>query len=77
MPIRSFAVCSETKVGKRSVGEGINVHALALPATTDADKLMEQVAAADATSSLTVVFKRTSQFRISLIRRVSAFLNST
>ena len=43
-PMRSFAVCSDTKVGKKSTaGEDINAHDLALPATTDPAKLIAQV----------------------------------
>lgn len=55
--MRSFAVCSDTKVGKRSaMVEDINVHDLALPATTDPTRLMAQVASTDVTVPLTVVF---------------------
>lgn len=56
-PMRAFAVCSDKKVGKVSTaGEDINVHDLALPATTDPKKLMAQVAGSDGASPLTVVF---------------------
>lgn len=41
--IRAFAVCSDTKVGKHS--EDIAVHDLAFPATTDAKRLGQAIAA--------------------------------
>lgn len=43
--IRSFAVCSDTKVGKASENEDIRAHDLAFPATTDARRLAQQVQA--------------------------------
>ncbi|MEI6623252.1 MAG: DEAD/DEAH box helicase family protein, partial [Actinomycetes bacterium] len=46
LPLRSFAVCSDTKVGKSD--EDISAHDLAFPATTNPDKL---VAAAGATAA--------------------------
>ena len=51
--IRSFAVCSDTKVGKR---EDIHVHDLDIPATTDPEKLVAGVTTAAADVDLTVVF---------------------
>ncbi len=53
-PMRCFAVCSDTKVGKRS--EDIPVHDLAFPATTDSHKLLAQVKHATQEASLTVIF---------------------
>ncbi|RZI81689.1 MAG: damage-inducible protein [Rubrivivax sp.] len=41
--IRAFAVCSDTKVGKHS--EDIAIHDLAFPATTDAKRLGQAIAA--------------------------------
>ena len=46
-PLRCFAVCSDTQVGKRKVSDDladINIHDLAYPATTDAKKLAEKLA---------------------------------
>ncbi len=43
---RFFAVCSDTKVGRES--EDISVHELAIPATTDSDRLAAQLAPASA-----------------------------
>ena len=40
-PLRSFAVCSDVKVGRDA--EDIRVHDLAIPATTDADKLAHKL----------------------------------
>lgn len=46
-PLRSFAVCSDNQVGKRKNSDDladINIHDLAYPATTDAQKLAAKVA---------------------------------
>ncbi|MDI6411135.1 DEAD/DEAH box helicase family protein [Streptomyces albus] len=59
VPLRSFAVCSDTKVGKQqSKGddEDMATHDLALPATTDPDQLIKQMASVEAAPGLTVVF---------------------
>lgn len=57
--LRSFAVCSDTQVGKRRVGADdvaeIDVLDLAFPATTDAAKLAEGVSHPDP-ATMTVVF---------------------
>lgn len=52
--MRSFAVCSDTKVGKRS--EDFSAHDLAFPATTDTTTLARQAAESDDEVELTVVF---------------------
>ncbi len=39
-PLRAFAVCSDTTVGKKTASEDMRVHDLAYPATTDATKLV-------------------------------------
>lgn len=53
--IRAFAVCSDTKVGKHS--EDIAVHDLAFPATTDAKRLGQVMAARPAADTRrTVIF---------------------
>lgn len=54
--MRSFAVCSDTKVGKRSESEDISTHDLAFPATTDTTKLIAQVTRTDSSTPLTVIF---------------------
>jgi predicted helicase len=47
LPIRAFAVCSDPKVSRRSAAvEDISTHDLALPATTDPARLVDQVRAA-------------------------------
>ena len=59
VPLRAFAVCSDAKVGKQhAVGDDndMAVHDLALPATTDPDRLLAQMAGVEATPGLTVVF---------------------
>jgi predicted helicase len=55
-PMRAFAVCSDTKVGKRADSEDISAHDLAFPATTDTAKLIEQVTRTDGSTPLTVIF---------------------
>lgn len=58
-PLRSFAVCSDTQVGKRRVSQNdvaeIDVLDLAFPATTNAELLANGVTA-DAPEKMTVVF---------------------
>lgn len=54
--MRSFAVCSDTKVGRRTGSEDISAHDLAFPATTDASKLIQQVNQTDDSAPLTVIF---------------------
>ena len=54
--MRSFAVCSDTKVGKRSENEDIRAHDLAFPATTDPANLIRQVTSANRDAELTVIF---------------------
>lgn len=64
VPLRSFAVCSDTKVGKgrkrTSLSEDISVVDLAIPATTDgaalADRLSRRPAPVHGTAPMTVVF---------------------
>ncbi len=55
-PMRCFAVCSDTKVGKRSASEDIRVHDLSFPATTDPQKLLIQTKHARRSVRLTVIF---------------------
>ena len=64
VPLRSFAVCSDAKVGKgrkrTSLSEDISVVDLAIPATTDgaalADRLTRRPAPVHGTAPMTVVF---------------------
>ncbi|CUU54980.1 Predicted helicase [Parafrankia irregularis] len=59
VPLRAFAVCSDIKVGKqRGAGDDgdMATHDLALPATTDPDRLIAQIAAAEKVAGLTAVF---------------------
>ena len=55
-PLHSLAVCSDTKVGKKSENEDISTHDLAIPATTDARKLAQQIRFAQDRKRLTVIF---------------------
>lgn len=59
LPLRSFAVCSDAQVGKRSVGRedvgDIDIHDLAHPATTNAPKLAAK-AGKSTPDRMTVVF---------------------
>ena len=54
LPMRAFAICSDTKVGKNA--EDYSVSDLAYPATTSTEQLMKEVAKADAPDGLTVYF---------------------
>ena len=62
IPIRAFAVCSDSQVGKRRIRQDdladIDALDLVFPATTDPEKLAEktQAAAADAPEAMIVVF---------------------
>ncbi|MDA8119537.1 MAG: DEAD/DEAH box helicase family protein [Gammaproteobacteria bacterium] len=55
-PLRAFAVCSDTTVGKKTANEDMRVHDLAYPATTDATKLVRAFRAGDTRAALTVIF---------------------
>ncbi|MBT1674265.1 DEAD/DEAH box helicase [Curtobacterium flaccumfaciens] len=54
MPLRAFAVCSDSKVGR--VSEDFTVADLAYPATTNTQQLLKEVAKADEPDGLTVFF---------------------
>lgn len=56
MSLHSFAVCSDSKIGKKSENEDITTHDLAFPATTDARKLAQQINAFEGKKQLTVIF---------------------
>ena len=59
VPLRPFAVCSDTRVSRqRAQGDDNDMatHDLALPATTDSGRLIEQMASTRTLSGLTVVF---------------------
>ncbi|MBV9026659.1 MAG: DEAD/DEAH box helicase [Streptomycetaceae bacterium] len=59
VPLRPFAVCSDIKVGKQQAkgdDKDMATHDLALPATTDPDRLIRQMASVEAGPGLTVVF---------------------
>ncbi|CAM3952610.1 type ISP restriction/modification enzyme [Nocardia ninae] len=59
VPMRGFAVCSDRKVGKQhTVGDDNDMatYDLALPPTTDSDRLIQQMASVESTAGLTVVF---------------------
>ncbi|MEJ8282087.1 DEAD/DEAH box helicase [Pseudonocardia spirodelae] len=53
--LRSFAVCSDVKVG-RGRGEDMSSVDLEYPATTNASKLVEQIGATSSQDAMTVVF---------------------
>jgi predicted helicase len=55
-PLRSFAVCSDIKVGKKRGFEDAKVRDLAYPATTDAKALVPHMQKQDGEPRLTVVF---------------------
>jgi len=55
-PLRSFAVCSDTKVGKKTQNEDISPYDIAFPPSTDPVKLLDRVSAGDARDKITVIF---------------------
>lgn len=55
VPLRSFAVCSDTKVGRSRDDEDLKVYDLAFPSTTDPWKLHDQLCIPDY-ERMTVVF---------------------
>ncbi|MGH3634143.1 MAG: DEAD/DEAH box helicase, partial [Mycobacterium sp.] len=55
VPLRPFAVCSDTKVGKRTDNEDISPYDLVIPPTTNAAKLHSRLQSA-AEEKITVVF---------------------
>ncbi|WP_224756543.1 DEAD/DEAH box helicase [Streptomyces sp. col6] len=59
LTLRPFAVCSDVKVGRgqsQTDDQDMATHDLALPATTDPDRLIKQMASVEAGPGLTVVF---------------------
>lgn len=56
VPLRPFAVCSDTKVGKKNENEDISPYDLAFPASTDPAKLKARVAAGQDDEKITVIF---------------------
>ncbi|WP_432016072.1 DEAD/DEAH box helicase [Streptomyces hydrogenans] len=59
LTLRPFAVCSDVKVGRgqpQGDDQDMATHDLALPATTDPDRLIKQMASVEAGPGLTVVF---------------------
>ncbi|MFD7537215.1 DEAD/DEAH box helicase [Streptomyces sp. NPDC059819] len=59
VPLNAFAVCSDAQVGKQKAqgdDKDMSTHDLALPATTNPDRLVEQMASVEAAPGLTVVF---------------------
>lgn len=55
VPLRPFAVCSDTKVGKKTDSEDISPYDLAYPASTNAAKLYERAAGGNQ-DKITVIF---------------------
>ncbi|MGH3904904.1 MAG: DEAD/DEAH box helicase [Pseudonocardiaceae bacterium] len=56
VPLRPCAVCSDTKVGKRTESEDISPYDLVFPATTNADKLYVHLSVGKAPDKITVIF---------------------
>ena len=75
-PLRSYVVCSDTKVGKKSESEDISSHDLAFPATTNAEKLAAQIKAFAHKDRLTVIFSTYQSIKVvsdAQAKGVSAF----
>ncbi|MEU8272120.1 type ISP restriction/modification enzyme [Sphaerisporangium sp. NPDC049002] len=56
VPLRPYAVCSDTKAGSRSDNEDISPYDLVFPATTDAVKLYTQITGGGPRGKITVIF---------------------
>ncbi|WP_371781694.1 DEAD/DEAH box helicase [Streptosporangium subroseum] len=56
VPLRPFAVCSDTKAGNRSDNEDISPYDLIFPATTDTAKLYTQITGGGPKGKITVIF---------------------
>lgn len=56
LPLRTYAVCSDAKVGKRGSNEDLRVHDLAIPATTNAKTLAAHFQKVDDGKRLNVIF---------------------
>lgn len=56
LPLRTYAVCSDAKVGKRGSNEDLRVHDLAIPATTNAKTLATHFQKVDDGKRLNVIF---------------------
>jgi len=56
VPMRSFAVCSDTKAGKRSDNEDISPYDLMFPATTNPGRLHDLITGGGPGGRITVVF---------------------
>ncbi|MEV0621734.1 type ISP restriction/modification enzyme [Nonomuraea sp. NPDC050404] len=56
VPMRPYAVCSDTKAGSRSDNEDISPYDLVFPATTDADKLYNQITGGGPKGNIKVTF---------------------
>lgn len=56
IPIRPFAVCSDTKVGKKTENEDISPYDLAFPASTNAAKLHARMSTGESDGRINVVF---------------------
>ncbi len=56
VPLRCFAVCSDTKVGKKRNDEDMGVHDLAYPSTTDPLRLANAINSQNGDGVMTVIF---------------------
>lgn len=56
VPLRPYAVCSDTKAGSRSDNEDISPYDLVFPATTDAAKLYSQITGGGPKGKIRVIF---------------------
>ena len=54
--LHCFAVCSDTKVGKKDDQEDIQIHDLAIPATTDERNLAKHLKVLESNKHMTVIF---------------------
>jgi predicted helicase len=63
-PFRAYAVCSDTKVGKRRDNEDMSVHDLALPATTNPKILAAHFLLGEKRNRITVIFSTYQSIKV-------------
>lgn len=64
LPLYPFAVCSDSKVGKKNESEDISTHDLPFPATTDTKKLVAQVETTTGKKQLVVIFSTYQSIKV-------------
>ncbi len=64
LKLHPFAVCSDSKVGKKNESEDISTHDLPFPATTDTKKLVAQIETTTGKKQLVVIFSTYQSIKV-------------